>query len=73
LAAVLDHPKFDGIGIDESTAIIVRGDTASVTGQGQVLVYWSPGSVKTSGDNLIGINKMTLSLFLPGDKFKIKQ
>ena len=73
LSAVLDHPKFDGIGIDESTAIIVKGDTATVTGKSQVLVYWSPVSVKKSGDNLIGTNTMNLSVFLPGDKFKIKR
>ncbi len=73
LSAVLDHPKFDGIGIDESTAIIVQGDTATVTGQSQVLVYWSPASVKTKGENLIGTDNITLSIFLPGDKFRIKR
>lgn len=73
LSVILDHPKYDGIGIDESTAIIVQGDTATVTGDGQVLVYWSPASVKTAGDNLIGTDKMMLSVFLPGDKFRIKR
>ena len=73
LSAVLDHSKFDGIGIDESTAIIVKGDTATVTGESQVLVYWGPASVKTLGDHLIGTNQLTLSVFLPGDKFKIRR
>lgn len=73
LSAVLDHPKYDGIGIDESAAIIVKGDTAIVAGEGQVLVYWSPTSVKSSGNNLIGTNEMTLSVFLPGDRFKIRR
>jgi cyanophycinase len=73
LSAVLDHPKYDGIGIDESTAIIVKGDSATVTGESQVLVYWSPSSIKEKGDNLVGTNKLTLSVFLPGDKFKIRR
>lgn len=73
LSVILDHPKYDGIGIDESTAIIVKGDSARVSGEGQVLVYWGPASVKTSGDNLIGAEKLTLSVFLPGDKFKIRR
>ncbi len=73
LSVVLDHPKYDGIGIDESTAIIVKGDTATVTGEGQVLVYYGPASVKTAGDQLIGTDKMMLSVFLPGDKFRIRR
>ena len=73
LSVVLDHPKYDGIGIDESTAIIVKGDTATVAGEGQVLVYWGPTSVKTAGDHLIGTNQMSLSVFLPGDKFRIRR
>ena len=73
LSVILDHQKYDGIGIDESTAIIVKGDTASVAGDGQVLVFWSPASVKTAGDNLIGTDKMILSVFLPGDKFRIRR
>ena len=70
---MLEHPKFDGVGIDEATAIIVKGDTATVTGLGQVLVYWHPTSVKTSGEKLIGSNEISLSVFLPGDKFRIKR
>ncbi len=34
------YPQILGIGIDESTAIIVEKSTASVTGRGQVSFYW---------------------------------
>jgi cyanophycinase len=34
------YPQILGIGIDESTAIIVEKSTASVTGRGQVYFYW---------------------------------
>jgi cyanophycinase len=72
LSAVLDNPKFDGIGIDESTAIIVQGDTATVAGESQVIVYNSPNQVSYSGENLMGVKDLTISIYLPGEKFSIK-
>lgn len=39
LTAVLDHPRYVGIGIAEKTACIVEGDSFRVLGEGQVLVY----------------------------------
>jgi cyanophycinase len=37
-AAVLDHPQFVGVGIDESTAVVVTGTTLRVLGEGNVVV-----------------------------------
>ena len=39
LTAVLDHPRYVGIGIAEKTACIVEGDSFRVLGEGHVLVY----------------------------------
>jgi cyanophycinase len=39
LTAVLDHPELLGVGVSESTAVIVRGPLLHVVGEGQVLVY----------------------------------
>ncbi|HIG86588.1 MAG TPA: cyanophycinase [Planctomycetes bacterium] len=39
LTAVLDHPRYVGIGIAENTACIVEGDSFRVMGEGHVLVY----------------------------------
>ena len=39
LTAVLDHPELLGVGISESTAVIVSGPQLRVEGEGQVLVY----------------------------------
>ncbi len=72
LSVVLDHPGVDGIGIDESTAIVVRDGKARVIGLGQVLVYHSPPNVTRGKDNLIGTSEMKLSVFLPGDEFPIR-
>jgi cyanophycinase len=38
LSAVLDHPDHVGVGIDESTAVIVSGSTFEVAGKGNVMV-----------------------------------
>ncbi len=39
LTAVLDHPDVIGLGISESTALIIQGDTAVVWGDGPVHLY----------------------------------
>ncbi|MBS1545109.1 MAG: cyanophycinase [Bacteroidetes bacterium] len=72
LSIVLDHPGLDGIGIDESTAIVVHDGTASVIGLGQVIVYRSPGKVTRGKSSLIGTSELKLSVYLPGDEFPIR-
>lgn len=39
IAVIERHPELLGIGLDENTAIIVRGDTAEVMGQSYVAIY----------------------------------
>ena len=73
LAAVLDNPKLEGIGIDESTAIVVKGDSATVEGESQVVHYQNPSRLSISGENLIGAKGLSLSIYLPGERFKIKR
>jgi cyanophycinase len=70
LSAVLEN-RMDGIGIDESTAIIIQGDSAAVVGESQVIVYRKPERTTRAGKNLIGAEQIGLSVYLPGDKFKI--
>lgn len=36
---VAAHPDHIGIGIDEGTAVVIRGDEATVVGRGEVLIY----------------------------------
>jgi cyanophycinase len=73
MAAVLDNPTFEGIGIDEATAIIVQGDSATVTGESQVVVYKNPRGLSRTGENIIGAKELTVSIYLPGDRFRIKR
>ncbi len=39
IAVIQKHPELLGIGLDENTAIVVRGDTAEVIGQSYVAIY----------------------------------
>jgi cyanophycinase len=38
MAAVIDHPKHVGVGIDEGTGVVVEGATFRVVGDGNVVV-----------------------------------
>jgi cyanophycinase len=60
------------VGIDESTAIVVDGETATVTGKGQVVVIKNIGTEKTVRNGLLGIRGLEVSVYLPGDKFNLK-
>ncbi len=71
ITAVLEHPELPGIGIDESTAILVRGNTAEVVGDAQVLVFRNPESSVNLYNNKLGGQNLSLDVFLPGDKFSI--
>lgn len=73
ISAVLDNPKMMGIGIDESTAIIVRGDSATVAGESQVLVYSNPQGITKRGANSVGANAVQLNIYLAGNRFWIKR
>ena len=42
LTAVMEFPELTGIGIDESTAILVRDHQAEVIGESQVLFHITP-------------------------------
>jgi cyanophycinase len=44
VAAVLDHPELVGVGIDERTALVVRGARGEVVGEGQVVFFDARGA-----------------------------
>ena len=57
------HPDLLGIGLDENTAIVVRGDQFEVIGQSYVAIYDYNSSIDSGG----------LFYFLaPGDRFNLK-
>jgi cyanophycinase len=72
LSAVIEHPEKTGIGIDESTAILVQGATAEVVGEFQVLVFKNPRKSKNIHHDKLGAHGITIDIYLPGETFSIK-
>ncbi len=71
ITAAIEHSDELLIGIDESTAIIVHGDSATVTGISQVVVLHNKKAVKHEQNGLLGSYGMELSVYLPGERFSI--
>ncbi len=71
LTSIVEHPGTIGIGIDESTAILVNGKHAEVIGISQVLTFSKPKSISKSDKGKLGAKNITVSIYLPGQKFKI--
>ncbi len=74
LGAVLDHPDLLGVGIDEGTAIVIRGSRFEVLGRGSVIVIdarnatnrsLKTGQLQTAAD-------LRLHVFRSGDFFEWK-
>jgi cyanophycinase len=71
ISAIIEFPGLKGIGIDESTAILVKGNEAEVIGESQVLIYENPKRSKVVKGGKLG-GKLTLTILLPGDRFSLK-
>ena len=72
ITAILQFPGTKGIGIDESTAILVTGYHAEVIGLSQVLVY-TPSSRKVKKHNgKLGADNIRLDIYMAGESFSIK-
>jgi cyanophycinase len=72
VAVSIENPGKLCVGIDESTAIIVEGEQAKVTGVGQVVVIKNINGKKKIHNGLLGAEGLEISVYLPGDKFKIE-
>ncbi|MGK7396399.1 MAG: cyanophycinase [Candidatus Cyclobacteriaceae bacterium M3_2C_046] len=72
ITAVLEFPGKIGIGIEESTAILVENDQAEVVGQAQVIKILNPQHNQKVQKGLLGGENLILSVYLPGDNFKLK-
>jgi len=72
ITAVIENPGFKGIGIDEATAILVKGNTAEVVGESQVIVYENPDRTFSISENeKLGVRYLTMQVLLPGEKFRL--
>ena len=74
ISLLAEHPTLLGIGIDESTAVVVNPDaTFDVIGDKDVVVY-DPGNaaVTITPAKAIGITGMTMHVLLPGMRYDLK-
>ncbi len=73
IAVILENPSKIGVGIDESTAIHVKVDSAKVHGISQVIVLRNPNENPVIQDGLLGGENLKLSVYLPGETFSVKK
>jgi len=73
IAVVLQNPALVGLGIEESTAVLVRPDGKyEVLGEGQVIVYDArPARTFRSPDGHLGGHGLTMHVLLPGDVYDL--
>lgn len=75
LSMALEHPRLLGIGIDESTAIIVNPDrTFDVLGEGTVIVY-NPSrvnSIKTDKNGNLSGHNLQIHILSSGERFDLR-
>jgi len=72
ISAVIEHPNDLGIGIDESTAIIVNGKNIEVIGESQVVVITNTEKSKTEFNDKVAAKNLKLDLYLPKHNFTLK-
>ena len=73
LSGLVEFPTHIGIGIDESTAIIVRNKEIEIVGESEVIVIQNPVEIiKSPRNNVVSIKKLDMSIYYEGQKFNIK-
>ena len=75
ISVVLENPDLLGIGIDESTSIIVNPDeTFEVLGENQVIVYDASdcSNIKLDKNGNLGAENLKMHILLSSDKFDIE-
>jgi len=73
LSLVAEHPHLLGIGIDESTAVVVKPDnTFEVIGKSNVIIYdasTAKREILSSGH--LSVHGMSMHILKPGDRFNL--
>ncbi len=72
LTAVIEFPEITGIGIDEATAILIRGNVAEVVGDSQVIVMSNPTNSKINSEEKIAARDLKLDIYLNGETFELE-
>ncbi len=75
ISVTLEHPDLIGIGIDESTSIIVNPDeTFDVLGESQVIIFDPNNSknIKSNSKGKLGVSDLKVSILVSGDRYDLK-
>ena len=74
ISAVIDHPTLVGVGIDESTAVIVRDGSFDVIGRSSVVVIDARGAAveAASASGLVAARNVKLSVLHAGMSYSLK-
>ncbi|WP_316827103.1 cyanophycinase [Pedobacter miscanthi] len=72
ISALAAHPDLVCVGIDESTAIIVHGNKATVAGESQVIRLSNPKDLKKTDKGLLKFKQAEFGIFTAGDVIDIK-
>ncbi len=73
ISAMVEFPHLTGIGIDESTAIVVDGNNVKIVGESEVIVLKKPrGIQKHPSNQLISMKKMDMSIYVAVQQFNIQ-
>lgn len=72
ISVSIENPNELAIGIDEATAILVKGDSATVFGISQVVVLNAAKASTAAADSLLGAAGIKLNVYLPGQRFSLK-
>lgn len=72
LTAICEYPGNVGIGIDESTALLVKGKIGTVVGESQVLVYRLNSKPKIGRNGKFSVANIRTEIYTEGESFKIK-
>lgn len=71
ISAVIEFPDLTGIGIDESTAILVKGNDIEVVGESQVIVFKNRNHSSKRHNEKLGAYGIIMDVYLPGDSFSL--
>src|SRR3954468_2891551 len=74
ISAVLDHPALVGVGIDESTAVVVHGSSFDVIGKSSVVVLDARSAAvdKVAPGSLVSGREIKLTVLHGGQSYSIK-
>lgn len=70
-SALADYPQTQCIGIDESTAIVVRGTLVKVVGESQVVLASDMQQFKKTAKGLVTFSDIRLSFYADGQSFSL--